>query len=329
MSGLSAENIFNLVNRFSAEEDQVSASFGFVLKANLDALTALLQKLEIDVSQLSSSQLKRIEIDTQVTYPAAKSRIDLRIGLAGVFLILFESKLGTSPVSRDQFVKYGRVLREEGTHYKSLRLVLVTQFDRTQDFLRLRKQLSLSNSELVYLRWEDVRRMVAAHSGNATVKLIIKLFLKYLGDTMGDRKIIAEQKLKDLKQVLIQATDPDWWEFVKKRRLACQHGRAPEALFVAFYRTDKHAVTHIAEVESTEIEEPRKTYRGFPNILRKARQRGWIDTPHKIYHLKEIIELPRWIEKQPEDAPVRNMWLKPMSRLLKARTLGELKGRGG
>ena len=69
MSGLSVENIFNLVNRFSAEEDQVSASFGFVLKANLDALTALLQKLEIDVSQLSSGQLNRIEIDTQVPIP--------------------------------------------------------------------------------------------------------------------------------------------------------------------------------------------------------------------------------------------------------------------
>ena len=245
-----------------------------------------------------------------------------------MFLILFESKLGTSPISRDQFAKYVRVLRDEETHYKSRRLVLVTQFDRTQDFLKLRKHLSLSSRELVYLRWEYVRRLIVAHSRNDSVKLINSLFLKYLGDTMGDRKIIADQKLRDLKQVLVQATDPDWWDFVKKRRLACQHGKAPEALFVAFYRTDKHAVTHIAEVESTEIEEPRKTYRGFPNILRKARQRGWIDTPHKIYHLKEIVELPRWIEKEPRDAPIRNMWLKPMSRLLKARTLGELKGHG-
>jgi len=43
------DNIFELVNKFSKEEDQISASFGFILKNNRKILQKFLNEINIDL----------------------------------------------------------------------------------------------------------------------------------------------------------------------------------------------------------------------------------------------------------------------------------------
>ncbi len=326
-SGLSTENIFNLVNKFGDEEDRVTASFGFMLKANPIALQKLVQKLGIE---LTEPNLKPVEVKTQVSYSILGSRIDLLVKLPDRFVIFLESKLGSTPLGKTQLLKYARILESEKRTIESVRLVFVTQFDRRTEFEkqkgRIMRLTSLNSNEIRYIRWEDVRRLIAANNRDASKRYLTDLFLDYLGDSMADRKMVGEQKVEDVEQVLIQSTDPDWWEFILKKKQSTQHSTAPETQFIAFYRTDKHAITHIAEVKFSEVEERRKTFHGFPRILKKLGERDAnLRGVHKVYHLKEIVELPRWIEKRPGEAPVRNMWKKPLTTLIEAKTLSDLK----
>jgi hypothetical protein len=67
-------------------------------------------------------------------------------------------------------------------------------------------------------------------------------------------------------------------------------------------------------------------YKKFPKILAKGKARGWIDKPHKVFHLEEIIALPHPIKKEEGDrGVVRNKWFKAMTELLKAKKLSDLK----
>ena len=124
---------------------------------------------------------------------------------------------------------------------------------------------------------------------------------------------------------MIVATDPDWWELALRERVVCQKNNTPDARYVAFYRTEPvRAITHVADVEWTERNAlPRDTYRQFPKILKKAKERGWIDTPHKVYHLKELVELPIQVKRR-GGVPIREKAFKTMSELLKARYLDDL-----
>lgn len=260
-SGRSTENIFNLVNEFGDEEDQVTASFGFMLKANPLALRKLMQKLGIELTELN---LKNVDVETQVSYPSLGSRIDLLVKLPERFVIFLESKLGSTPLGKTQLLKYARILESEKATVEFVRLVFVTQFDRRTEFEKQRGNITrltrLNSNEIRYIRWEDVRRLIAANNRDASKRYLTDMFLDYLGDSMADRKIVGKQKVEDVEQVLIQSTDPDWWEFVRKKKQSTQHSTAPETQFIAFYRTDKHAITHIAQVKFSEIEEPERHF---------------------------------------------------------------------
>jgi hypothetical protein len=326
-------NIFHLLNRFGPLEDQISAGFGFVLQANVPVLRALLHRLRLPGAlQFTGHEMREIEIETQVSYSAAEtpdSRIDLQIRWPGRFIAFLESKLGYTRLGTGQLDKYARLLRDVRGEYDSVRLVLVTQFERAMEAQHLARSLharaGVKRGEFFYLRWEDIRRMIAEAPATSRTRAVNDLFLDYVGDMMSDRKVMKDQVVGKVPEVLVVATAPDWWELAQKKRIAIQANGTPDARYVAFYRLKPvSAITHIAEVEATEKNvRAREILHGFPRILAKAKQRGWIDKPQKVYRLKELVPLPVTISRR-GGAAYRVKALKTMTDLLKARYLSDL-----
>jgi hypothetical protein len=327
------DNVFHMLNRFAAHEDQISAAFGVILQANPSALLTLLRLLRIPTATLRPLDWKQIDVETQVSYAGGEdeqSRIDLQIRLPGRFLVLIESKLGATRVGRNQLDKYAAILQDERDVYDHVRLALVTQFDRKTETAALAKTLrrrtGLKQGEFCYLRWDEVRHLVAESPSRPQTRFLNDLFFDYVGDMMSDKRMIKDQVIGKIHDVMIVATDADWWEVAVKKRLACQGNGTPDARYVAFYRTKPEAaITHIAEVEWTEKNVPnRETYRGFPKVMKKGKERGWDNSQGKVYHLKELIELPIHIQRRRGGSAIRVKMFTTISELLRARYIDDL-----
>jgi hypothetical protein len=240
-----------------------------------------------------------------------------------------ESKLGNTTVGTNQLNKYTSILRSERANYDHIRLVLITQFDRAAEAEQWRRRLTtgtgLGPGGFGYLRWEDVRRLVEDTKTHGETALVNRLFLQYVGDMMSDKKTMKDQLIGKVSEVMVVATDLDWWDLAIRRHIAVQANGTPDAHYVAFYRVKPEAaITHIAEVESTETNVlSRDLFRDVPALRKRAKQRGWFDRPQKVYRLKEIVPLAFPIRRRGR-AAVRVKMFKTMSQLLKARYLEDL-----
>ncbi len=327
------DNVFHLLNRFGNQEDQISAGFGVILQVNRPVLLRLLNLLRIPTRSLTRKDLELIDVETQVSYTGKedeRSRIDLQIWLPGKFVIFLESKLGNTALGKNQLGKYAAILKNEREMFDYVRLVLATQFDRSEEGEKwaktARAKAGLKLDEFSYLRWEEIRLLVERTGGNGKTSFLNKLFLSYVGDMMSDKKVIKDQVIRKVPEVLIISTDPDWWDLTVREGIACQKNNTPDARYIAFYRTEPvSAITHVAEVEWTEKNVPNdRTYRKYPRLQKKLRDRRSLGQPHKVYHLKELVELPMHIRKRPGKPPIREKAFKTMSELLSARYVDDL-----
>ncbi len=313
---MEVSNIFDLVHHFGNEEDQVSANFGFVLQTNRKTLDAFLRRLKIE-----PDKKHKIDIETQVRY--GDSIIDLvlkDIGPKQAFIVFLESKIKGGKLGRKQLVKYARILNKEYAFYQKIRLVYITQFDRKSEFAKI--NLSLKKNEFNYFRWGEMVNLLRKFGHR---RFINNLFLQYIGDTMSDKRIITDRKIKEVEEVLIASTRPEFWDCCRAKSIVFQSRTARDAQYVAFYRTKPvSAITHIGKVKYTENNvPPKETLKGFPKVARIARQKSWYNRPHKVYHLESIKELPYPIKKG-KGGSVRVTWYKPIVRLMSALTLDDL-----
>jgi|TARA_B100001964_G_scaffold150903_1_gene166058 hypothetical protein len=330
---MKVNNIFDLVNKFSKEEDQISAAFGFILSYSPKILNKFLCKLNI---RLTKKELKNVDIETQVTYESGESIIDLQLTTYDNFLIFLESKLYKNEKHIViQLRKYAKVLNSIKDQYKGkVRLVYVNKFPITDDKLeRIRSQLRLKNAEFYFLSWETLIQVVEEFSN----KEIIKLFRNYIGDTMYSKRIINEQKIKDVVEVLIIHTNEENWDLIDKKKIAVQGNGTPDAKYIAFYRTQRkdskgkkirQAITHIAEVVSTQTNVKRsEIIKGVPKL------KTWYESTnrdlngtHKHYNLGEIIELAKEIPFIKGKKSIGQVKFKTkMSELLRVTNISELK----
>jgi len=219
-------NIFNLINKFGPAEDQLSAGFGFILKNYPKILMAFLKKLELP---FYGKILKITDIETQVVYESGSSRIDIQLNCPGNFIVFIESKVNAVKPSDIvvQLNKYRDILINRNNEYpEGIRLVYVGKYKISESEEKyITAQLRMKEKEFLYLSWEDLIKLTDI----VREKEIIKLFHDYVSDSMYNKKIISEQKIKNVVEVLVMFTNPAFWEMTKIKNIAVQKNSAPDA----------------------------------------------------------------------------------------------------
>ncbi len=326
------DNIFELVNKFSKKEDQISASFGFILQRHPKILNRFL--IDIDL-HLKQKDLKRVDIETQVPYESGDSRIDLQITLYNGFLVFIESKLYRSQKNIiEQLDKYSKILRAKRAEYdNNIKLVYVNKYPVKDELTQeIRRGLGLSENEFYVFSWEDLIKLTQECGTKETVKL----FKDYIGDTMYAKRIIKEQKIKDVVEVLVVYTNPAFWELAMGKGIVVQKNSAPDAKYVVFLRTHRgnrkrSAITHIAEVEYTESHVPRRvSYEGFPELTKDSQKKGHsLDGTHKHYVLGEIIPLAKEIPHLRGEGSKSQVYFQTkLSELMRVSSVGQIRTLG-
>jgi len=329
---MNVDNIYDLLNKFDKEEDRISAAFGFLLKQNRKLLRAFLQKIKISSSD---KELKRVDIETQISYDSNESRIDLQIKIYGKFLVFLESKIVKSEDSIiNQLNKYAKVLNSLKDQYNNqIRLVYISKFrigDEKKESII--SQINLNKDKIGIFYWEDLQKLVNKYGKGE----LYKQFDTYMGDKMYSKKTIKEQKIKDIIEVLVIHTNEENWQLINKKKIAVQANSTPDAQYIAFYRTHRkdkkgnklpQAIDHIADVVSTQINVPRsETVKGIPALEKWYQQKNVdFDGTHKYYNLGKIVKLSREIPFLKGGKTIGQVKFKTkMSELLRAKTISDL-----
>lgn len=332
------DNIFKLLKKVSKDEDQLSASFGFLLKEDPEILNNFLKKLGIT---LSRHDLKRVDIEALVPYvfKSKTSIIDLQIEIPGRFLIFIESKIVPTKIERilKQIKPYNDILKNKEAEYEGgtrLGYVARDPIDKQQTDT-IQRGLRRAVGEFIFFSWENLLALVA--NCKRKNRRIIELFNNYIGDTMHSKKIISEQKIKNISDVLVIFTNPAFWEMTLQKDIAVQRKSSSDARYIAFLRThlgkgQRSGITHIAEVDYTEIRPRKEMFERINAKTRKLLTRHIVDERggdleglHKVYFLKKgsLRELPRKIDHY--GAGVQVKFSAKMSDLLCAKTTKDIK----
>ncbi|MBA7612834.1 hypothetical protein ES703_20075 [subsurface metagenome] len=279
------KNIFHLVGKyFEREEDKLSASFAFVLHLNR---SNILKKF-LDYLGLTINGIKDVNIMTQE--PHQDSIIDLQIEHKPNFMVFIESKIWDNQFDEQQLRKYAKLLSKLKNEYKEVRLILITQMNEAYRFKEFSKKTELSRRELRYLRWNELLRMVEENNYIKDSKLVNKLFLEEF--EMKDEKVIDEQKIGEINEVLVFIADPECLEDVLKHNRCAwgwdpsgkQRARLPsDAQYIAFYAShEPKMITHLAKVKSIKMNVGGGTLK------------GWYHSPRllfKVFYLEKPIRL--------------------------------------
>lgn len=280
----------------------MSANFAFMLSQNRNALANLLSQLGL------VSDHQDVEIGVQVPYEDGSSVVDIEICKEGHFLVFLESKIWGRPLLEEQLSKYARILNEHKEEYKvDVRLVAVTHTHQAFRFQDLRKTIRLFEGEFLYFRWKKLVSLLDESKVGCSNGSLKKMFDSYLGDMMKDKVEIENLKVGELKEVLVQATRPEFWE-VNKIHCFCtqkmvdengKRGRVPaNTMFVAFYRTSHSAITHIAKVKEIKEYVPSQDVYGNTPFAEK----GWKNLD-KVYWFDTPVELKRHVPRDGGHAP--------------------------
>jgi len=339
---MQTDNVFKLLKKVSKDEDQLSAAFGFLLKEDSDILRNFLSKLGI---QLSKHELKKVDIETQVPYvfKSKPSRIDLQLEIPGKYLIFLESKIVPTKTERiiEQIKSYNEILRhKEGEYEHGTCLVYVAKDAiNKQHIEKIKKSLNRKAGEFMFFSWEDLLALTAQCKNRN--RRTIKLFSDYIGDTMHSKKIIQEQKVKNISDVLVIFTNRVFWKLSLQKNIAVQSKGGPDARYIAFLRThleneqrkrERSGITHIAEVDYTELRPRREVFEGLDKKTKSelyehtvTQRKQKLDELHKVYFLKKdsIKALPRKIDHYGPGIMVK--FSAKMSDLLCAKTTRDIK----
>ena len=336
------DNIFKLLKKISKDEDQLSAAFGFLLKEDHEILNNFLNKFGIS---LSKQDLKKVDVETLIPYVfnSKVSIIDLQIELSGKFLIFLESKIVPTKIETifKQIKPYDDILRSKNVEYEEgTRLVYVAKDRISKDQTDLlAKRLNRSKKEFLFFSWENLLSLTL--NCKKRNRRIVELFNDYMGDTMHNKKIIQEQKVKNISDVLVIFTNKAFWEMTLQRNIAVQRKSSADARYIAFLRThlknergqrERSGITHIAEVDYTELRPRKEMFEGLSKRTKDdlykhvvTQRESDLNELHKVYFLKRgsIKELPRKIDHY--GAGVMVKFSAKMSDLLCAKTTRDIK----
>ena len=319
---MEADNIFKLIKGEKETEDQLSASYAFLLSHNRRLLRNFLKRLDIKM-------LKIPKIETQRGYrhgPGKKniSIIDIHISLEDEYLIIIESKVRDNPPDLDQLQKYASLLRSEKKTYKKIRLVLVTQTNQKEEFqTEIAPKLGLRKTEVRYFRWKNLielwrRNKLPKH------KELNNMFEEYIGDEMDDVKYIENKQVGELYNLLVISVNDDFFPIhMKKKAIWKSMGGSPpdDCQFIAIYRTTPtQAITHFGEVYKIAEWVPCVDIYKGSKFEKEAKDWGH----DKVFYCKRFVKLPNAIPLGKKSNRVRNFFYSEVDKLIKAKTTDDL-----